>query len=131
MTDNVTAMGLLPQCRTCFQPDQWRLRRLEEGPGCPLLVAAVQGELPPQWRNGKCADHVKQPPVYRYPRAKAEGVQGGMFDEPERRKRQLVPLPHEDALFSEPGPAARALVPVDGWPDYRTAGRGGGVDGTA
>jgi hypothetical protein len=94
----------LPQCRSCFQVDQWRLHRLGEGPGCPLIVAATAGEVPSQWRNDRCSGHLKRPPVYR------------------PAKEQ--PLPQEE-LFPEPAVAGRRLVPVDGWPDYAAQVRDG------
>lgn len=79
----------LPQCRSCFQVDQWRLHRLGEGPGCPLIVAATAGEVPSQWRNDRCSGHLKRPPVYR------------------PAKEQ--PLPQEE-LFPEPAVAGRRLA---------------------
>jgi hypothetical protein len=58
-------------------------------------------------------------------RQAAEPQTEALFDEPEHRCRQLVPLPPDETLFPEPGRAARRLVEVDGWPDYAAEARDG------
>jgi hypothetical protein len=108
-------------CGTCFQAAEARRRLQGKGPGCPILAEALGsgGVLPRQWKVNpqtrglsslaeampgryiKCDAYSKRPPVYRRPRAKAEGPQGELFAEPR----------HQDPN----------LVPVDGWPDYRRA----------
>lgn len=58
------------------------------------------------------------------PRPKADSQAEGLFDEPERRTRQWVPLGQHDGLFAEPASQTRRLVDIEGWPDYRRIGGG-------
>lgn len=108
-------------CDTCFQPAEAERRLQGKGSGCPILAEALSGNLPAQWdgnlrRRGlmrlaealpaklyTCSSYLKRPPVYRRPRAKAEGTQQELFPEPE----------HQD----------KHLVEVDGWRDYQAEAR--------
>jgi hypothetical protein len=100
-------------CDRCYQPDEAQRRLLGKGDGCPIFARTLQGEVPAEWKQGSaasasvmlysCIEHFDRPPVHRRPRAKATGVQLGMFSEPDRGKR--------------------FLVPVDGWPDYAAIAR--------
>jgi hypothetical protein len=99
--DRVPEFTGLFQCASCFQVDQWKLRRLGEGIGCPLIVQAAAGKPPSQWKRDRCADYLKRPPVFRVAKER--------------------PLPQEP-LFDEPTPEDRRLVEVSGWPDYRARG---------
>jgi putative SOS response-associated peptidase YedK len=96
-------------CRVCFQPDEARKRITGDGPGCPHLARAERNKLPTPWtrrRNAvmgetyRCADFAKQPPVNRRQVSTEETP-------------PLLEVPSDD----------RHLVPVDGWPDYRSKQR--------
>jgi hypothetical protein len=55
-------------------------------------------------------------------RPQAPSQTEALFPEPEHQGRRLVPVvtPEPTELFSELEPTARALVPVNGWPDYQS-----------
>jgi hypothetical protein len=96
-------------CRVCFEPNEAMKRITGDGPGCPHLARAEQNKLPTPWtrrRNAvmgetyRCADFAPKPSVNRR-RVSAEET------------LPLLEVPSDD----------RHLVPVDGWPDYRSERR--------
>lgn len=96
-------------CARCFQPDEARKRMTGKGDGCPLWLRALAGKLPTQWtrrRNAvmgdtyRCSSYLKQPPVSR---------------------RASTPAETEPLLEVET--SDRHLVPVDGWPDWKSIER--------
>jgi putative SOS response-associated peptidase YedK len=98
-------------CRVCFQPDEALRRITGDGPGCPHLARAEQNKPPTPWtrrRNAvmgetyRCSEFQKRPAVNRRGKADVE----------------VEPM-------LEVEPVDRALVPVDGWPDWRAEQRKG------
>lgn len=96
-------------CRTCFQGDEAWKRMTGDGPGCPHLARAQDGKMPTPWtrrRNAvmgetyRCAEYAPKPAVNR---------RGTVVEE-------IEPLFDTDT-------DDRHLVPVEGWPDYRSEQR--------
>lgn len=52
----------------------------------------------------------------------AHGVCHGCRVTAKKRVRRQPALPQDVGLFDEPEDADRRLVPLDGWPDYYSAG---------
>lgn len=97
-------------CRKCFQPDEARKRVADQGEGCPHLLQADRGHTPRVWtrrRDGaigntyRCDDYLDKPPA----------------------TSRRVTDDTQDALFDAPLNQIVTLVPVAGWPDYRSAQR--------
>jgi hypothetical protein len=96
-------------CRVCCQPAEAIKRITGAGPGCPHLVRADAGKLPKAWKKRRnaamgdtyrCEEFLARPPVTRRP------------------------VSHEQSLpLFDIEPAIPALVPVDGWPDWRAQER--------
>ena len=97
-------------CLTCCQPDQAQKRTLGTGDGCPFLALGDRGRLPVQWKRRRnatmgdtyrCSEEVRKPAV-------------------NRRGSTTVDT---EPLFDEPTRTYVALIPVQGWPDYRAQER--------
>lgn len=93
-------------CRVCWQPDEANKRLAGTGPGCPHLTRAADNKLPTPWtlrRNAvigetyRCEAFTDRAPVNRRKTAPADTPPMLEVDEVERH-----------------------LVPVEGWPDYRS-----------
>jgi hypothetical protein len=100
-------------CSRCFHPAEAASRIAGRPHGCPLLRRAFdKGQMPGRWtrrRNAalgetfKCEDYL--------PRAAST------------KRKTLADNAQQDVLFADLDPGERALVPVEGWPDYRALAR--------
>lgn len=98
-------------CRVCCHPEEVlsRLSNSEEH-GCPHLLRAQEGKLPTPWKRRRNA-------------VLGETYKCDAFTERAPSNRRKSAPADTGTLFDNLEPDDRHLVPVDGWPDWRSQQR--------